>query len=135
MATTNCPSCGKTLNGEAPMGLCAECLMKSAFNTGTAPDTGRVGRFVPPAVDMLRPLFPQLEKFGPEVSHKIAAYRTSLDPRLGVIYRERKDYEESVMMINDVISSYIERQEERAHQSSIQRRSSTASLVLMYAGW
>lgn len=61
-------------------------------------------------------LFPQLEKFGPEVSQKIAAYRTSLDPRLGVIYRERKDYEESVMMINDVISSYIERQEERAQQ-------------------
>ena len=61
MATTNCPSCGKTLTGEAPMGLCPECLMKSAFNTGTAPGTERAGSFVPPAVDTLRPLFPQLE--------------------------------------------------------------------------
>ena len=65
MATTNCPNCGKTLNGEAPMGLCPECLMKSAFNTGTAPGTSagtvRAGSFVPPPVDTLRPLFPQLE--------------------------------------------------------------------------
>ena len=61
MATTNCPSCGKTLNGEAPMGLCPECLMKSGFNTGTAPGTGRAGSFSPPGVDALRPLFPQLE--------------------------------------------------------------------------
>jgi len=65
VATTNCPNCGKTLNGEAPMGLCPECLMKSAFNTGTAPGsepgTERAGSFVPPPVDTLRPLFPQLE--------------------------------------------------------------------------
>lgn len=61
-------------------------------------------------------LFPQLEKFGPEVAAKIEEYTRSLDPRLGSVYRERKDYEESVMLINDVISSYIERQEERAQE-------------------
>jgi serine/threonine protein kinase len=43
------------------MGLCPECLMKSAFNTGTAPGTERTGSFVPPGVDALRPFFPQLE--------------------------------------------------------------------------
>ena len=59
-------------------------------------------------------LFPQLERFGPDVAAKIEEYTRSLDPRLGTVYRERKDYEESVMLINDAISSYIERQEERA---------------------
>ena len=43
------------------MGLCPECLMKSAFNTGSAPGSERTGSFVPPAVDALRPFFPQLE--------------------------------------------------------------------------
>jgi len=43
------------------MGLCPECLIKSGFNTGTAPGTGRSGSFVAPDVEELRPLFPQLE--------------------------------------------------------------------------
>ena len=59
-------------------------------------------------------LFPHLETFGPETAGKIEDYTRALDPRLGSVYRERKDYEESVMLINDAISSYIEKQEERA---------------------
>jgi predicted Ser/Thr protein kinase len=61
MADARCPSCGKTLLPGAPLGLCPECLIKSGFHTGTAPASGGGRGFPPPAVDHLRPLFPQLE--------------------------------------------------------------------------
>ena len=62
VADKTCPNCGKTLSAEAPLGLCPECLMKSGFNTGTAPDGSGPSRgFTPPPVDTLRPLFPLLE--------------------------------------------------------------------------
>src|SRR5262245_55083609 len=61
MADARCPSCNKTLLPGAPLGLCPECLIKAGFPSGTAPaPSGRRG-FPPPAVDDLRPLFPQLE--------------------------------------------------------------------------
>jgi predicted Ser/Thr protein kinase len=62
VADNACPSCGKTLPAGAPQGLCPECLIKSGFKTGTAPDgSGATRGFTPPAVEELRPLFPQLE--------------------------------------------------------------------------
>ena len=59
-----CPSCGRSLSAGAPQGLCPECLMKAGFATGEAPAPGgptQRPRFVPPALDKLAPLFPQLE--------------------------------------------------------------------------
>ena len=61
MADARCPSCSKTLLPGAPLGLCPECLIKSGFQTGTAPASSGGRGFPPPAVDHLRPLFPQLE--------------------------------------------------------------------------
>jgi predicted Ser/Thr protein kinase len=57
-----CPSCRKPLPPDVPMGLCPECLIKSGFNTGTDPgNPGKESGFVPPPVEELRKLFPQLE--------------------------------------------------------------------------
>jgi len=58
-----CPSCHKTLPPGAPLGLCPECLIKSGFKTGTDPATAAAEkpRFVPPPVEEIRRLFPQLE--------------------------------------------------------------------------
>ena len=57
-----CPGCQKTLPPHVPLGLCPECLIRSGFNTGT--DPGRPGLqagFVPPPIDEVARLFPQLE--------------------------------------------------------------------------
>ena len=59
-----CQSCGKPLPGNAPQGLCPECLMKVGFGTGIAPGPGeppQASRFIPPPVEKLAELFPQLE--------------------------------------------------------------------------
>jgi predicted Ser/Thr protein kinase len=56
-----CPSCKKNLPPEAPLGLCPECLIKSGFETGTDPANPSPGGFVPPSLDEIAKLFPQLE--------------------------------------------------------------------------
>ncbi len=58
-----CPSCQKPLAPNLPMGLCPECLIKAGFPTGAETDTGSATprTFVPPAVEEIAKLFPQLE--------------------------------------------------------------------------
>ena len=63
MDTTQvCPVCGKPVVSGAPHGLCPECLMKSGFETkaGNEPGAGKPA-FVPPSVEEMTKLFPQLE--------------------------------------------------------------------------
>jgi predicted Ser/Thr protein kinase/DUF4097 and DUF4098 domain-containing protein YvlB len=56
-----CPNCRKPLPPDVPLGLCPECLIKAGFPTGTEPDAGAMGRFVPPPVAEIAKLFPQFE--------------------------------------------------------------------------
>lgn len=62
----------------------------------------------------VEPLFDHLEGFAPAVRERIQAYRAALDPQAGTIYRKRKEYEESVTMINDTISSYLNAEQQAA---------------------
>ncbi len=62
-----CPNCRKPLLPDVPLGLCPECLIKSGFPTGTEPGvSGEAAgeRFVPPPVEEIARLFPQLEILG-----------------------------------------------------------------------
>jgi serine/threonine protein kinase len=64
--TPLCPGCGKPLPPSAPKGLCAACLFKAGFPTGTEARTGqsetpRSPAFVPPTINELAAKFPQLE--------------------------------------------------------------------------
>jgi hypothetical protein len=62
----------------------------------------------------VEPLFAHLRTFCPEVEEKITSYQTQLEPRLGTIYRRRKDFEESVTHINEALSAYIDVEQEKA---------------------
>src|SRR6516162_1886848 len=62
-----CPNCRKPLPPDVPLGLCPECLIKSGFPTehGTGVSGEAAGaRFVPPPVEEIIQLFPQLEILG-----------------------------------------------------------------------
>ncbi|HWT80916.1 MAG TPA: GAF domain-containing protein, partial [Candidatus Methylomirabilis sp.] len=59
-------------------------------------------------------LFDHLDGFGPSVRDRIEAYRLALDPLAGTVYRRRKEYEESVTLINDTISSYLDAEQQAA---------------------
>src|SRR5215468_6658919 len=56
-------------------------------------------------------LFDHLGTFGTDVRARIELYRGALDERLGVVYRRRQLFEESVVRIADAISAYLDREE------------------------
>ncbi len=62
-----CPNCRKPLAADVPLGLCPECLIRSGFPTETGPGVSSEmasARFVPPPVDEIAQLFPQLQILG-----------------------------------------------------------------------
>src|SRR4030095_775273 len=59
-------------------------------------------------------LFPKIEHFGKEVSDEIAVYKNSLDPELGFYYNKRKEFEQSVYILNEAIGAYVDEEEEKA---------------------
>jgi putative methionine-R-sulfoxide reductase with GAF domain len=61
---------------------------------------------------VVEPVFDHIQGFSPEVREKIESYRTALDPGMGTLYRKRKDFEETINMINETIASYLDKQEE-----------------------
>jgi GAF domain-containing protein len=62
----------------------------------------------------VEPLFVTLKDIHPAVEEKIAEYRSAMDPALKILYRRRRDFEESVTMMNETISSYIDGEQEKA---------------------
>ncbi|HUO64344.1 MAG TPA: hypothetical protein VMT97_11605 [Terriglobales bacterium] len=59
-------------------------------------------------------LFDSLEGYGPEVRDRIEAYRAAIDPQLGAVGVKRRAFEESVTMLNDAVSAYLDNAERAA---------------------
>lgn len=64
----------------------------------------------------VEPSFDELRTIGPGVSHAIDAYTQAVDPTMGVVYRERKAFEESVSLLNERLSGYLDRLQVEAQQ-------------------
>ena len=60
---------------------------------------------------VIEPIFDQLATFGAQVAEKIASYRAALDPQMKTIYRSRRDFEESLKLINETIATYLDQEE------------------------
>jgi hypothetical protein len=57
-----------------------------------------------------------LANFGAPVAEKIASYRAALDPEMQTIYRRRRDFEESLKLINETIATYLDQEEVKAQE-------------------
>ncbi|MEM8909816.1 MAG: GAF domain-containing protein, partial [Bacteroidota bacterium] len=62
------------------------------------------------------PVFNHLQNLSPALKQLVDNYNEKLDSELGVVYDKRKDYEQSVSMINDKIAAYIDQQQEVAQK-------------------
>jgi hypothetical protein len=60
-------------------------------------------------------LFDHLQSYGPEVRDRIEAYRAAIDPQLGAVGVKRRAFDESITLLNETISTYLDA-EERAAQ-------------------
>lgn len=57
----------------------------------------------------IEPCFKNLKEFGKDISDKIDEYLGKMDPVLGTLYKRRKDFDESVDIINKSISTYLDK--------------------------
>lgn len=64
----------------------------------------------------VEPVFRELKGTGLQVSHAVESYNEALDPDLRMIYRKRKAFEESVSILNDHLSAYLDKQEADAQK-------------------
>jgi len=59
-------------------------------------------------------LFGHLETYGPDVRDRIEAYRAAIDPQLGAVGTKRRGFEQSVTLLNEAISMYLDAEEHAA---------------------
>jgi hypothetical protein len=64
----------------------------------------------------IEPSFAELRAIGPGVSHAIDGYNQAVDPVMGVVYRKRKAFEESVFRLNERLSGYIDQEQAEAQK-------------------
>jgi len=57
------------------------------------------------------PVFDHLSGFSPAVGKAIEVYRGAMDAKTGSVYRLRKAFEESVVMLNDRLTLFLDREE------------------------
>ncbi len=62
----------------------------------------------------IHPVFDHLRSLNTEINEALQHYDNQLDPVLGLVYKKRKDYEQSVKLINENISAYLDRTQEAA---------------------
>ena len=62
----------------------------------------------------VEPLFEYLDAVLPEVRPAIKAYWDAMDPKLGILYKRRKNFEESLTTLNEAISDLLDEEEEKA---------------------
>ncbi|MBF9140688.1 GAF domain-containing protein [Hymenobacter properus] len=64
----------------------------------------------------VEPLFEYLAAHTPELRPIITKYWSNIDPKLGILYKRRQDFETSVTTLNDAVSDYLDEEEEKAQQ-------------------
>ena len=68
-----------------------------------------------PIINLVRweiePLFPFLRSLGAELADSIDEYEKLRDPITGTIFRERRDFEDSVTLLNKTLSLYLEKEQ------------------------
>lgn len=64
----------------------------------------------------IRPLFSHLLKKNSILQELITSYRSQIEDNLGLVYRHRKEYDESVMLLNKRMASVLEKQQQQAQK-------------------
>jgi GAF domain len=65
----------------------------------------------------LEPLFPLLQGFGTRVTDCLEVYGKAMDATVGMVYRERRDFERSISFFNQRISTYLDQEEAEAQSA------------------
>lgn len=84
--------------------------LNEAFNSN---DESRIVEWL--QID-IHPMLEDLQARYPQLNEYIQAYFEYIDPNLGIVYRKRKAYEQSVAQINGTIARHLDQQQAAAQQ-------------------
>ena len=62
----------------------------------------------------IEPILPQLSMINAEIAGVVNTYNKSLNGELHTLYKERKDFDESVLHLNGVLADFIDKKQEEA---------------------
>ena len=97
-------------------------------------DEDAISRFLKHEVEAI---FDDLRNLGPEILEAIENYRQAVDPVLGVVYRKRREFEESVSMLNKAMSEYLDGKDAEAQEvfpHYFEKRQTDGIDYIMYVG-
>lgn len=83
-------------------------MLEDGLQTG---DEANVASFLKKEIE---PLFESIVNLSADVNTAIDKYKNAVDKDLGLIYRKRKEYDQSVKLLNENISSIVDDEEEYA---------------------
>jgi hypothetical protein len=64
----------------------------------------------------VEPVLNQLKDWDPAIAEKIKQYFNIIDPDLGVVYSKRKEFEDSLTKINDLVGAILDEEQHKAQQ-------------------
>ena len=85
----------------------------------------------------VEPVFDELMALAPDVQKAIQAYQRAVDPKTGFVYARRRDYEESVAAINEVLSRYVDAADQKMQDTFphyFERHQTDGVDYMMYIG-
>ena len=85
----------------------------------------------------VEPVFEDLSDLGPRVVQAVTNYRKAIDPMVGVVYRKRREFEESVSILNETLSAYLDGEEAEAQSvfpHYFEKRQTDGIDYMMYVG-
>ncbi len=59
----------------------------------------------------VEPLFSFMRSLGPEVATAVEKNGEFVDPQLGTVYRQRKEFEQCVALFNERVAAYLSQEE------------------------
>ncbi|MCI2230231.1 GAF domain-containing protein [Polaribacter sp. MSW13] len=62
------------------------------------------------------PVFHHIKNINTELSNKVSVYMNRLDKELNVVYEKRKDYENSVTLLNDKLAKFLDNKQKEAQE-------------------
>ena len=62
------------------------------------------------------PVFNHIKKVNKSLSEHVAVYMNRIDSKLHVVYDKRKDYEDSVTLLNDKLAKFLDQKQEEAQE-------------------
>ncbi len=79
-------------------------------------DSGDEPRIIEFLRSDIEPLFDTVARFSPVVGEAVQSYRSALDPRLGMVYQQRRHYEQSMTLIKERTAEILSRRQQEAQE-------------------